>query len=180
LTATFVQTKLQFQAVLDQIFPHYVGTFGNLFSNISLTILQAYPTPQSVMEAGIEPIMRLIQEKAKPSESWAKEKAKKIMSAAQCSPNSRMIYDSHFITLQMLLSLLLELQEHLSHLEQEKDALAQERKEYDLLRSVPGIGDKIAATILSEIGGIERFDHAKKLVAYSGIDPSVYMHQESS
>jgi transposase len=53
--------------------------------------------------------------------------------------------------------------------------LAQERKEYDLLRSIPGIGDKIAATILSEIGGIERFDHAKKLVAYSGIDPSVYM-----
>ncbi len=174
LTATYVQTKLQFQAVLDQIFPHYVGAFGNLFSNASLTILLAYPTPQSVMEVGIEPIMRLIQEKAKRSESWAKEKAQKIISAAQCSPNSRVIYDSHFITLHMLISLLLELQEHLSHLEQEIDTLAQERKEYDLLRSVPGIGDKIAATILSEIGGIERFDHAKKLIAYSGIDPSVY------
>jgi transposase len=113
------------------------------------------------MEAGIEPIIRLIQGKAKRSESWAKEKAQKIIHAAQCSPNSRVIYDSHCITLHMLLSLLLELQEHLSHLEHEIDALAQERKEYDLLRSVPGVGDKIAATILSEIGGIERFDHAK-------------------
>ncbi len=70
--------------------------------------------------------------------------------------------------------MILELQKHFSHLEQEIDVLSQERKEYNLLRSVPGIGDKIAATILSEIGGIERFDHAKKLIAYSGIDPSVY------
>jgi transposase len=174
LTTTYVQTKLQFQAVLDQIFPHYVGVFGNLFSNASLAILQEYPTPQLVMDAGIKPITKLIQEQAKRSESWANEKAQKIISAAQCSPNSRVIYDSHFITLQMLISLLLELQEHLSHLEQEIDGLAQERKEYDLLRSVPGIGNKIAATILSEVGEIERFDHAKKLVAFSGIDPSVY------
>jgi hypothetical protein len=48
------------------------------------------------MEAGIEPIMRLIQEKAKRSEGWAKEKAQKIMHAAQCSPNSRVISHTSF------------------------------------------------------------------------------------
>lgn len=174
LTVTYVQTKLQFQAVLDQIFPHYVGVFADLFSNVSLKILQIYSTPQSVMEAGMEPIARLIQEQAKRSESWAKEKAQKIISAVQDSPNSSILYDCHSITLRMLISLLLELQGHLSHLEKEIDALAQERKEYGLLRSIPGIGDKIAATILSEIGEIERFDHPKKLVAFSGIDPSVF------
>lgn len=47
------------------------------------------------------------------------------------------------------------------------------KKEYDLLRSIPGVGNKIAATILAEIGEIERFDHAKKLVAFAGVDPSV-------
>jgi transposase len=46
LTTTYVQTKLQFQAVLDQVFPHYVGVFGDLFSHTSLTILQKYPIPQ--------------------------------------------------------------------------------------------------------------------------------------
>lgn len=30
------------------------------------------------------------------------------------------------------------------------------------------------ATIISEIGEIERFNHPKKLVAFAGIDPSVY------
>ncbi|WP_255314241.1 transposase [Bacillus sp. FJAT-26390] len=38
---------------------------------------------------------------------------------------------------------------------------------------IPGIGTKIAATILAEIGEIDRFDH-KKLVAFAGIDPSVF------
>jgi transposase len=32
----------------------------------------------------------------------------------------------------------------------------------------------IAATIISEIGEIDRFNGAKKLVAFAGIDPSVY------
>jgi hypothetical protein len=174
LTATYVQTKLKFQTVLDQVFPHYVGVFGDLFSNVSLSILQTYPTPSSVMEAEIPSITKLICENANRSKSWAEEKAQKIRSAAQCSPNSRITYSSHLFTLSMLISLLLELQEHLSHLEKEINILAQERKEYDLLRSIPGIGDKIAATILSEIGEIERFDHPKKLVAFSGIDPSVF------
>ncbi|WP_019244607.1 MULTISPECIES: IS110 family transposase, partial [Bacillus] len=32
LTGMFVQTKLQFQSVLDQVFPEYVGVFGELYS----------------------------------------------------------------------------------------------------------------------------------------------------
>ncbi|WP_143812498.1 transposase, partial [Paenibacillus sp. VTT E-133291] len=36
------------------------------------------------------------------------------------------------------------------------------------------IGPKIAATILSEIGEVDCFDHPKKLVAFAGIDPSVF------
>lgn len=42
-----------------------------------------------------------------------------------------------------------------------------------LLMSIPGIGETIAATMILEIGGIERFKHAKSLVAYAGLDPKV-------
>jgi transposase len=59
-------------------------------------------------------------------------------------------------------------------LEQNIDALAEEIDDYDLIQSIPGIGTKIAATILSEIGEIDRFNHPKKLVAFAGIDPSVF------
>ena len=41
---------------------------------------------------------------------------------------------------------------------------------------IPGahISENIATPILSEIGEIERFNHPKKLVAFAGLDPSVF------
>lgn len=56
----------------------------------------------------------------------------------------------------------------------EIDALAKSIEESKIIRSIPGIGEKIATTIISEIGGIERFNHPKKLVAFAGLDPSVF------
>lgn len=40
-------------------------------------------------------------------------------------------------------------------------ALANEMEEYKIIQSIPGIGEKIAATIISEIGEIDRFNHPK-------------------
>lgn len=59
-------------------------------------------------------------------------------------------------------------------MEREIDELAAQLEEYELLQSIPGIGEKIAATIISEIGEIGRFNHPKKLVAFAGLDPSVF------
>jgi len=64
--------------------------------------------------------------------------------------------------------------QQLSTLEREIDELAAQLEEYELLQSIPGIGEKIAATIISEIGEIDRFNHPKKLVAFAGLDPSVF------
>lgn len=74
----------------------------------------------------------------------------------------------------MYIQLLLQYQEHLAKLDDQIDALAGEIEEYKIIQSIPGIGEKIAATIISEIGEIERFNHPKKLVAFSEIDPSVH------
>lgn len=41
------------------------------------------------------------------------------------------------------------------------------------LTTIPGIGTTLGATILSEIGDINRFDKPKQLIAYAGMDPSV-------
>lgn len=176
LTTAYVQTKLQFHAVLDQVFPEYVGVFGRIDGEASLHVLQSFPTPQAVEQAGLEQVLRSIQSVTARgrAQSWAVDKAKKIMAAAQSNPFSDVVYESHLISLQMLITLLLQYQEHLSALEQQIDALAEEVKDYDLLRSIPGVGNKIAATILSEIGEIDRFDHPSKLIAFAGIDPSVY------
>jgi transposase len=42
-----------------------------------------------------------------------------------------------------------------------------------LLETIPGIGFKLAFTIWTEIGDIDRFDNPKKIVAFSGLDPKI-------
>ena len=63
----------------------------------------------------------------------------------------------------MYIKILLQYKEHLSKLESEIDALAKEIEEYSIIKSIPGIGEKIAATIISEIGEIDRFNNPKSL-----------------
>ncbi|AZV43054.1 hypothetical protein BAOM_2445 [Peribacillus asahii] len=42
-----MQTKLQFQAILDQVFPEYRGVFCDLYSMVSLHMLREYPSSVS-------------------------------------------------------------------------------------------------------------------------------------
>jgi transposase len=95
------------------------------------------------------------------SEQLAQERAKKLIEAAQRNPFKSTLYKSHLISLEMYIQMLLQYQEYLAKLDDQIDALAGEIEEYKIIQSIPGIGEKIAATIFSEIGEIERFNHPK-------------------
>jgi transposase len=45
---------------------------------------------------------------------------------------------------------------------------------YRILDSIKGVGDIVAATVIAEIGDFHRFDDAKAIVKYSGLNPRVY------
>ncbi|MNN85689.1 hypothetical protein D3C81_2030090 [compost metagenome] len=53
------------------------------------------------------------------------------------------MYVSHLIILKVLITLILQYQEHLTELEQNIDALTEEIEEYGLIQSIPGIGHKL-------------------------------------
>ncbi|SCW86454.1 hypothetical protein SAMN04487970_107917 [Paenibacillus tianmuensis] len=74
------------------------------------------------------------------------------MAAAINNPFQKITYQSHLISLNLYVDLLLQYQGHLAYLEKQIDALSAEVEEYSIIQSIPGIGNKIAATILSEIG----------------------------
>ncbi|KEF38776.1 transposase [Schinkia azotoformans MEV2011] len=175
ITGVMIQTKLQFQAVLDQVFPEYRGVFGDLYSVVSLLILQEFPSSEDILKASDETISNKIKELCKSrSIRWANEKALELKKAAARNPFEKTVYQSHILSLGMYINIILQYKEHLSRLESEIDALAKEIEEYNIIKSIPGIGEKIAATIISEIGEIDRFNHPKKLVAFAGVDPSVF------
>ncbi|MCH6269670.1 IS110 family transposase [Neobacillus citreus] len=175
MTGMYVQTKLQFQAVLDQVFPEYEDVFGDLYSVVSLLTLMEFPTSKEVLEIEEDTLAKRINELCKSrSSKWARTQAEKLIEAACRNPFKKVLYQSHVVSLKMHIEMLLEYQKHLSTIEAEIDALAKEMEEYKIIQSIPGIGRKIAATIISEIGEIERFPHPKKLVAFAGLDPSIF------
>ena len=60
------------------------------------------------------------------------------------------------------------------HIQQHPDLKAQ----HDLLRSIPGIGDKTATTLLAECGDIPSFTDARALAAFAGLTPK--QHQSGT
>ena len=48
------------------------------------------------------------------------------------------------------------------------------KKDYYLLRSIPGIGGIVACGIISELGDLRRFNSVKHLAGYVGLAPGVY------
>lgn len=45
------------------------------------------------------------------------------------------------------------------------------KSQHDLLKSIPGIGDHTASTLLAEIGDLSNYDGAPQLAAYAGLNP---------
>ncbi len=48
--------------------------------------------------------------------------------------------------------------------------IAKSLKEYSIVRSMNGVGDKLAPRLMAEIGDVRRFHSGKALIAYAGID----------
>lgn len=62
---------------------------------------------------------------------------------------------------------------HLTVLDKRIGALTEEIPAGQWVQTIPSTGKTIAATIMAEIGEIDRFSHPKKLAAFAGVDPPV-------
>ncbi len=78
ITGMFVQTKLQFQAVLDQVFPEYRGVLEIYIPMFPYYTLQAIPTSEDVLIADEDRLTTKIKELCKSrSLQWANETGSK-------------------------------------------------------------------------------------------------------
>ena len=59
-------------------------------------------------------------------------------------------------------------------------AEARESGGFDILMSIDGIGERLAASILAELGDIARFRGRESIVAYAGLDPAVSQSGKSA
>ena len=83
VTNMYVEAKLQFHTILDQVFPEYRKVFGDLYSKVSLWMLKKYPTSEDVLAAGESKLAESVMEFCpRRSSLWALDKAKKLMDSA--------------------------------------------------------------------------------------------------
>ena len=73
-------------------------------------------------------------------------------------------------TFRLLLEEHTELCRKRAALERTAHALLEGRLDYQILRSVPGIGPIIALTILAEAGDLRRFGHERRFLKFCGLD----------
>ena len=103
ITGVMIQTKLQFQAVLEQVFPEYKGVFGDLYSVVSLLTLSEFPSSEDILKASEETITDKIADYCKSrSIKWANEKAIELKAAAARNPFEKTVYQSHILSLRYI------------------------------------------------------------------------------
>ena len=78
------------------------------------------------------------------------------------------------LLLTQQLALLKELAVRIHEDEKALEGLVQESRALNYVRSLPGMGPILAAVVVSEIDGIERFPSAQKLCGYAGLCPSTH------
>jgi len=83
--------------------------------------------------------------------------------------------EDHFkLSVEKYLSVIEHLNREIKEMEKVIKKKVSQTREMELLKSIPGIGDILSATIMAEIGEIDRFKSPKQLQAYAGIVPWVH------
>ena len=93
-----------------------------------------------------------------------------IRDAARCSIDSGM--PAKPLELQHTIRLVRELNAETEKIEAAIQAIMEEL--HSPINTIPGIGFRMGAMILAEIGDLSRFDSPDKLLAYAGMSPFTY------
>ena len=170
------EIKLRISTIMEQIFPEYEKQFSSLWLSTSMGILEKYLTPENIENAPIDELFEIIKDKS--HNKLTMKKAISIREAAADTFGIKIAQDAFSFQLKQLI-------DRMNFLDKQIEALDCQILEYYekfdcYLHTIPGIGMIAAATILTEIGYINRFKSSSALVAFAGIDPTVRQSGEFS
>src|SRR5699024_9194015 len=147
-----------------------------LNSALFLNFVQLYPHPSLLLSDSKTIIKnRLINNTRKNlSSKRAENKAIELLEAAKNSYPAIDSTDFRCNQVRDYASRIIDLFEKKTKIVQEMVSISESKKEYKILRSIPGIGEATACRLIGELGDINRFKNAKQINAYVGIDVMRY------
>lgn len=175
MSKLYTETQLHMQTVLDLVFPNYACVFTHICCKSSIRLLSEYSSASAVLSADRYHLVEIIKSAAGAhSLQWAEDKVDRLLTAARESLPNQQAQQSNTRVLKDYIRILLTHQDVLADIRAQMISQASLSPVYSLLRSIPGVGELTAVTILAEIGDVKRFPTSKQLVAFSGLDPSVF------
>ena len=151
----------------DIYFPEFTTVFKDWSKQAAWLVLRHFSTPQKVIDAGAQEILRTWREEMKrPS----LKRAERLCLVASQSVGRKEGTMAAISSLQFVMTEYELITMRLEQLKEEMaECLSQIPNAYRLL-SIKGMGVVAAAIIISEIGDISRFTDPRQLIKYAGLN----------
>ena len=150
------------------LFPELEKLVPTLHMISVYALLSEFPGAHQVAAAHLTHLKVVLSDASKGR--YDREKAVEIRDAARNSIGSRMPAKS--LELKHTIQLIRELDAEIEEIEKEISSIMDEV--HSPITTIPGIGTRMGAMILAEIGDFHNFDSADKILAYAGLSPSTY------
>lgn len=163
------RSKIQLASFIDQLFPELNKFFkGNLHLNVSYQLLKEYSSPKDISSLHLTKLSNILHDNSHGR--YNKEDAVRLRELAKNSVG----IDNPTLSLQIKQAILqIELYtEQIEEVEKLSKQILDEMK--SKLLTIPGMSYNQATVIHGFIGDISRFNKSCQLLAYSGLDPSIY------
>ncbi|MFA7249362.1 MAG: IS110 family transposase [Dehalococcoidia bacterium] len=163
-------TKRSLLAVLDRVFPEFADQFNDPFGTSARALLARASSAAEFAELDLAELTAVLERASR--KRFGEEKAAAVRDSAVDSLGVAALGPVGTMQVQALIGQLNLFEGQTRESDAVIAELLAERAQH--LTSIPGIGPVLAGTILAEIGDVHRFPRLEALVAYAGIDPSVF------
>jgi transposase len=160
--------KTSLVRLVDIVFPELPKIVSSVAQKSCLALLYELPSAKDIAECNLTHLTHLLSDNS--NKKFNREKAIQIRELARKSIGLNS--NSVSLELKQTISIIQFIQEQLDDVEKRIKEILKEINSPIL--TIPGISFKTAGSILAEIGDVSRFDSPAKLLAFAGLDPSMY------
>ena len=150
------------------LFPELEKLVPSLHMASVYALLSEFPGAHQIAAAHLTRLKSVLSDASRGH--YGRDKAIEIRDAAKASIGSKMPAKS--MELKHTIRLIRELDAEIEEIESEINAIMD--KIQSPITTIPGIGARMGAMILAEVGDFSNFASADKILAYAGLSPSTY------
>ena len=168
-----VNCKNRYKRLINVCFPEFEEIFKTrIYNEATLDFISKFPHPDIVKEKRRDVLFNTLFGFARKRTFYEKQ-VDLLKTAAN---NSYPGVDRNHGDVKNLSRMAIIVKNNTKEIEKvrtEMIELARKSPYFDIINSMPGLGAILTAEILGELGDITRFDSAKQLIAFCGLDPTI-------